>query len=338
MLGEQNEFDFSRATPYLSGSVLAISKSFINNRTGQFLATLLSVALVLSTASAQPTFRTIDHPSGVNGTKLYGISGDTIVGVYQDEAGNHGFYYSLASGTFVPLYDPFGGNGTTARAVDGSLILGNYSGGTFLYNLVTSTYTALDVPGTATGLSGNSVIGYFYGGSPSGHSGTLGFLYDTSAGTYATLDSGMGVGGHEGAPYFWTVPEGISGNSVVGYAGQSADFLYDVGTAHYTFYNSDLDGSCAYGISGSRIVGTSSRSAIYRAFLVDMASGQLSSLNDPLGSTTPFSIDGENVVGGYEDIGGSHGFIAIVPEPKPLALLLFGGAAALVIRKRLLFR
>jgi len=43
------------------------------------------------------------------------------------------------------------------------------------------------------------------------------------------------------------------------------------------------------------------------------------------GETYAFGIDGSNIVGYYFDDSGGHGFLALIPEPTTLSLLMLGG-------------
>src|SRR5215470_15375265 len=85
----------------------------------------------------------------------------------------------------------------------GTLVLGGSAGTTFAI-----TYTTLDDPSAGPigtfpqGISGGSIVGWYYDSSIAAH----GFLYNGL--TYTTLDNPLGTGG--------TFPSGISGGKVVG--------------------------------------------------------------------------------------------------------------------------
>jgi hypothetical protein len=102
-------------------------------------------------------------------------------------------------------------------------------------------YTTLSVPGAqrtcATGISGNTIVGYYYDGST-----YQGFLYNGSS--YATLS----------VPGAWdTHAHGISGNNIVGVSSLGA-FLYNGST--YTILSvPGAQETSAYGVSGNNIVG-----------------------------------------------------------------------------------
>jgi hypothetical protein len=166
-----------------------------------------------ATAQAQYTYTTLDDPLGVNGTIAIGISGNNVVGYYNDSSGNNnGFLYN--GSTWTTLNYP-GAVGTVAIGISGNNVVGyyfvdssSYAHG-FLYD--GSTWTTLDDPlGLATiayGIDGDNIVGY-YTDSSSGH----GFLYDGS--TWTTLNYPGAVG---------TVTIGISGNNVVGYYVDSSE-------------------------------------------------------------------------------------------------------------------
>lgn len=80
-----------------------------------------------------------------------GISGDNIVG------GN--LLYSLNTQTFTTLSVP-GAAWTQATAISGNNIVGTSSLGDFLYN--GSSYSILNLPGAPSGISGNDIVGSYY--------------------------------------------------------------------------------------------------------------------------------------------------------------------------------
>ena len=175
---------------------------------------------------------------------INGISGNNVVGVYQDNSGNdHGFLYD---GTTWTTLDYPGAPATEARGISGSSIVGVFGDGYefdngFLYN--GTTWTELNNGFiTANGISGNKVVG----GYGIGH----GFIYDGT--TWATLD------------YPWataTEAYGINGSRVVGRYKDCESlhcvhgFLYD-GTTWTTLDYPGASNTYANGISGNRIVGS----------------------------------------------------------------------------------
>ena len=129
---------------------------------------LLFVASI--TAQARYTYTSLNAPLGVFGTWALGISGNNIVGYYEDaNAEFHGFLHDGSS--WRTLDDPVvssGAYGTHAWGISGNNIVGYYPDASgyhgFLYN--GSSWTALDDPlevyGTyAFGVSDNDIVGYY---------------------------------------------------------------------------------------------------------------------------------------------------------------------------------
>jgi hypothetical protein len=106
------------------------------------------------------TWTTLDYP-GSQVTYPRGISGSSVIGAYQDNNDEmHGFLYN--DGTWTTLGYPGAFN---ASAIDGNNII-NYRQ---LYNLTTGSLTTLDVPGTINGISGSSVVEYYWDSSDKSH-------------------------------------------------------------------------------------------------------------------------------------------------------------------------
>src|SRR5579872_4977390 len=155
------------------------------------MATFLSLCLLVAPrVRAQYSYTTLNDPLGVNGTYVYGVSGNDMVGYYLDAGGiGHGFIYD--GSTYTTLNDPSATQGTFAYDISGNLIVGQYNDGSgqhgFEYNLNTGSYTTLPVPANTagSGISGNTVVGGYQPGSIS-----HGFIYDGT--TYSTLDIGTG--------------------------------------------------------------------------------------------------------------------------------------------------
>jgi len=126
--------------------------------------TALALLLAVTARAQNYNYTTIDDPLGVN-TFAQGISGNNIVGYYEDSSGNYnGFLYN--GSTYTTLNNPLGVNGTFAIGIDGNNIVGEYVDGSgnangFLYN--GSSYTTLDDPlgvnyTIAEGVSGNNIV------------------------------------------------------------------------------------------------------------------------------------------------------------------------------------
>jgi hypothetical protein len=198
-------------------------------------------------------YTTLNDPLAVNGTLAYGTDGNNVVGYYNgNQAKAHGFIYNGSS--YTTLDDPLGVWATVATGISGNNIVGGYYGISgqqgFLYN--GSSYITLE--GSANGINGNNVVGNTQ--APIGFNGNevqVGFLYNISTASYATLNDPLAAYG--------TYANGISGNNVVGYyqdsSGAYHGFLYDISDGTYTTLDdpSGVNGTFATGIDGNNIVG-----------------------------------------------------------------------------------
>jgi hypothetical protein len=118
--------------------------------------------------SSNVTYTPLDHPQGPQGTFPNGIDGNTVVGSYTDSGNtSHGFIYDGSNFTTVAKLL----NGISGATAVGSQ---NDAGGTSHGYLYTNgAYTPLDEPDAATGpgrgtwvtgISGNTVVGYYRDG------------------------------------------------------------------------------------------------------------------------------------------------------------------------------
>jgi predicted outer membrane repeat protein len=165
-------------------------------------------------------------------------------------------------------------------------------------------FVTLNVPratgGTyAYGVNGSNIVGAYFDDT-----GYHGFLYNGTS--YTPLNDPLGTNG--------TVATGISGNNIVGYYfdgnGDYHPFRYN--TVNSTFTTVTVPGSLrglgeATGIDGTKIVGyyyDGNNSA--HGFLFDGSS--YTTLDVPFG-TTPLGINGNNIVGVYNDGYVVHGFL-----------------------------
>jgi hypothetical protein len=188
------------------------------------------------------SFTPLDDPSAAGTTIITGISGNNMVGYYEDSSDAwHGFEYNDSTSVFTTLDDPLRTSSnpkTDAMGIDGNTIVGWYIGASnsagsethgFSYN--NSTYTSFDIPETttsgtttdpqsttATGISGSLIVGNAYiefitktGTGFNVTADDFGFLYD---GSNFTL---LGVP-DAGSQYpYETYAEAIDGSTVVGY-------------------------------------------------------------------------------------------------------------------------
>ena len=180
------------------------------------------------------TYTTINYPgsvtipsqNGVPGTTLRGISGNNIVGIYEDASLNfHGFLYTINGSTYTAIDVP-GATYTETTGVSGNNIIGNSQPGNGHYTgflLNGSTFTTIYVPGSfntiASAVSGNNVVGWW---SDNGNgTSQSAFLYNGSS--YLNISPA-------GSTY--SAATGISGNTVEGYYidanGQTQAFEYQI--------------------------------------------------------------------------------------------------------------
>jgi hypothetical protein len=192
------------------------------------------------------TYTEIKPPGGAE-TQARGISGNKIVGNYDDSNGTHAFLFDGAN--YTKLDDPLAVI-TVASGISGNKIVGWYNDASnvshgFMFD--GTTWTTLDDPlgvrGTvARGISGNNIVGTYTDAKNRTH----GFLYDGTS--WTTLNDPLALGGQ-------TIANGVDGTSIVGYSGisPSHSFIYD----GFTYAHPSIGVLDAFftGISGNRIVG-----------------------------------------------------------------------------------
>jgi len=307
---------------------------------------LAAITMVFASGSlvAATIYTTLNDPSATGGTIPNGISGNNIVGQYEDASGNtHGFLYN--GSTYTTLNDPSATNGTVANGISGNNIVGQFylshSVIGFLYN--GSRYTDLTDPSGdeltyAEGISSNNVVGYYLDDNLNAH----GFVYNTVAATYTTLNDPLAEAVYSSIN--GTFADGISGNNVVGCytdaSGNYHGFLYN-GSA-YTTLDDPLaggganQGTLAEAISGNDVVGYfTDASGNAHGFLYNGST--YTTLDDPLGveGTVVSGISGNNIVGIYYDASGNaNGFIATVPEPSSSVLFWFAAVGLAIFDRR----
>lgn len=192
-------------------------------------------------------------------TDITGISGTNVVGYCQKT--NTYFYGFLYNGsTLTTLSVPTGSGGvlsTFAQSISGNNIVGwTIQSQGFLYNISSSNYMTLSVPGAeeteAWGISSNNVVGIYDDGN-----GWKGFLYNINTGNYATVS----VPGAEE-----TEANVISGNNIVGYFVNSNEydegFLYNINSGKYiTLSVPGAEQTWPEGVSGNNLVGSYEKSS-----------------------------------------------------------------------------
>jgi len=224
-----------------------------------WMSVVLALLLTVGIGQAVGGVYTILDPAGSTLTQAFGVSGNNVVGFYENSGGaDYGFLYNALTNSYTVL-NPNGATnpGAEATGVDGNNVVGYYYNSSnnqtqgFLYN--GSSYTTLNAPGgfatVPSGVSGNSVVGY-YDKFQNPITITHGFLYNALANSYTTLDP-------PGSTY--TDATGVSGNNVVGaynnssgtqgflYNGSSYTTLNPTGAAH--------PNAEALGVSGNSVVG-----------------------------------------------------------------------------------
>jgi formylglycine-generating enzyme required for sulfatase activity len=244
------------------------------------------------------TYMAFDHPSGVSGTRLTGISGTNIVGSYFDASNvRHGFLYDGSSYTAINVPGSLAGT-TIVHGMSGSNIVGEYTNASnepqgFLYDGL--SYTTISHPSSPTyttvyGVDGTNIVGSYAG--PGGY--FTGFRYDGSS--YTTILP-------PGALASMIQSGDLDGNTIVGdYADSSFrvhGLVYD-GTSYST-----LDHPLGYdttlsGIQGNMIVGY-------------------------------YSVDGSILLASTTEF---RSFIAIVPEPSTLLLAALGMTGVVFLGRR----
>ena len=268
-----------------------------NNTGGPFYRTGFSVT--------GGVYTTIEAPD-VNyfGTNVEGISGDTVVGYFEDNSFYmHGFSYT--AGVFTILDAPGVTTdhytGTLAHGISGNSIVGQFQGANHTQHgfiLTDGVYTTLDFPGAATGsykgtyatgISGSTVVGYYDSPLDSYRHGFV-----ETNGVFTPLDV---PGAKE------TILTDISGDMVIGYY---LDF-------------SDK----SHGFIETNGVFTTIERYVYDESLEKYVTNPF----------VPKGISGNTIVGSDGYYGGSS-FIMTIPEPASLALLALGALTVLTRRRK----
>ncbi|OHB54802.1 MAG: hypothetical protein A2Y12_04075 [Planctomycetes bacterium GWF2_42_9] len=276
---------------------------------------ILGVLLCWSGLAQAGTWLTLDMPNAT-GTKIYGISGNNVVG--SSSLGN--FIYNMATDTWAIQNTP-----DIIKGIDGTNFVGDYGDyyhkHGFLYD--GTNLTTLDLSDVAStrieGIDGRNVVGYYDTGR-----GTLkhGFFYDGS--NWATLDK---PGSHE------TFIVDLDGDNLVGWytltgSTHTYGFSYNMATQIWTSLSGPGPGSSAVtGISGENLVGTYYYYYQTHSFLYDGTTWAILDMPEANGHSTIFTgIDGDKITGYYYDTSGNtHGLIYAIPEPATMLLLASGG-------------
>ena len=191
---------------------------------------------------------TLNYPGAVT-TGLYGISGNNIVGGYQNASDQdpsdyfwyyHGCFYN---GTTWAAVNMPGALYTWPNGIDGNNIVGEYYDASYqghgflatIVNGVMANYTTLDIPGAKLtdllDISGNNIIGYYKDADATNHA----FLYN--GGLLTDLDYPVepktGIDPNNPGATFKTKTflRGIDGDKIVGYGVDSDSvhgFVYTI--------------------------------------------------------------------------------------------------------------
>ena len=299
----------------------------MNYRVNLFSALLglvLAMAFAVATRAQTITYTSIDEPLGADGTSAYGISGNKIVGAYYDtNFTSHGFIYD---GTNFTTLDPANSELTYARGTDGHRVVGYFVTVTGSHGFVWdgANYTTLNEPeasGTspvtsAYGIDGTNIVGYYTTGTGLTH----GFLFNGAS--YSTIDYPNGTYG--------TYAQGISGTNIVGLGydlapGNGHSFIYNGNTfvTISNLVNGTVEAVDALAISGNNIAGYFFNGTTDSGFIWDQTNYTI--INYPQARlTTVYGIDGDTVVGTYEDAQeNNHGFKATLSPAAELSIVSF---------------
>lgn len=267
------------------------------------------------------TWIVIDKP-GTTETQITGISGDNIIGIYNDGFYYQGFIFNGSTWTTLEAYMLGAVISTMPYGVSDGNIVGTWieslgmSNGErmrgFLYD--GTNWISLDMPGATetwvSGISGNNIVGYYWDSSHDTHD----FLYDGV--NWTTIDEPSGW-------YTWLT--GIYGSNIVGgyssNSGKVQGFIYD--GVNWTILNtpwSDFD-VCPTGIFENKIVGTYSNVhgnyVEEHGFLYDGANWITIDAPGAV-QTYPIGISGNNIFGCYWGSSNiTHGFVYTIPETTP---------------------
>jgi hypothetical protein len=293
------------------------------------------------------SWKTLTEPDG-SAVTPEAISGNLVVGI-----GNGGsFMYNIAANAWTTGLQFPQRIATDAFGTDGSSIVGNMQKGDdvfygFTYKIATNNWTEIDEPsaytaggafdGTfPTGVSGNTVVGYYRK--------SLGvynaFIYNTTTSIWTSVADA----GHP------TEFLGISGNFVLGEYWQNngvpVPSVYNLTSGTWTDFPDDpfasIPGSTnpgytPTGIDGNNIVGNYSSPSnpgggYYEGDLYNRSANVWSGpFVDPTSNTGTLTtgISGNHIIGFYTygNNGNQAGFVATLPEPSSLCLVVLGGIA-----------
>ena len=299
---------------------------------GSVVAVVTVVTAMLCVSAAAQSLQVIDHPSaGVSGTTVFtGISDGRVVGYWgtpSQGSFRYGGAFVYSGGSFTPLAFP-GGTDTRPNGISGANVVGQYttsSGITRAFVYDGTNYVGFDypvAPGTPVGTEAIAAnAGTVIGSYQAGTSDTIHGFIRSPAGAFTTLDYPGSID---------TALEGISANRIVGDYFDDAirrrGFVYENSAFTPLDYPGSID-TFPQDVQGQNVVGFYGvpvpGGVQEHGFLFDGSTWSTFDVPGASGTgTRVYGIDGNTVVGSFQDTLGRHGFIATVPEPSSVLILM----------------
>lgn len=286
--------------------------------------------------TGQLSWQTLDAPNS-SATFIDGIDGNNLVGQFQENVNGNiitkGFLFD--GFTWTTLEAP-GATYTRPLKISGTKVVGffqdsNFVDHGFIYeNGNWNVFSHPDSQGLGTqfrGIDGSSIVGTY--NAPSG--GSRMFFFDGQI--YTNLSYTNNV---------YTVPNGISGSTIVGYDYgdwpniKLNGFVKTDGNISLLNYPNSGD-TALLDVDGNKIVGDYSITTgdwLTLGLLYDGSSWTTLQMPDSI-HTSARGIYGNTIVGEYADQNNVyHGFILTVPESSALSLLAVGLGGWAMIRRR----
>lgn len=262
------------------------------------------IILILPRITNAITWTTLNFPDAA-ATAICGIDGENIAGYHIGPDDTGAFLYDGTTWTEINM----AGKLTNIEGISGDNILGQYvlSPYSFIYNWGNNTSYDIPISGADFyGIDGSYVVGGYQG---------HGIIYNLDTLQMTTLD-------YPGATE--TTLYGIDGENIVGRCSLATgyfNFLYDGTTWTILGYI----GSIGW------VTDISGRNIVTNLGLYNIDNSTFTPLSFPDSRLTNiYGIDGDTICGQYI-ANGKHGFIATIPEPGTMLLVIFG---AVLIRKR----
>lgn len=297
----------------------------------------LGFLVALATSAAAQTFTTYDYPSA-DLTFLFGISGNTAVGQWNDISENTAgsFRYDIATGAVSPIVNPTAPDprDTHVLAISGNRLAG-YQTSTFTpgadYRGFLFDGTTWNVFSVHTASGGRTQVW----GIDDANGTVVGTYSDPTGdprGFVRSPDGAVTTVQYPGSPA--TLAFGIDAGRIVGeyqLPGETVGFLYDGADWRSLNYPGPTTNTSPYDIDGNLVVGEFSEFGVAgrRGFIYDLASDTWTPFDIPGADFTIIhGIEGNTIVGSYMDTNDLiHGFIAVIPEPSAVFIVALGLAA-----------